>query len=353
MGLAAAARQTLLGAWTHRGAGAWLLWPASCLYRLLWQIHRASYRIGWRRAQRAAVPVVVVGNVVAGGAGKTPVVLALVAHFQSRGMRPGVVARGYGRRTRDCRAVLANSGPDEVGDEPLLIHRRTGVPVFVATTRGDAARALLAAHPDVDLLIADDGLQHLALHRDIEICVFDERGIGNGFLLPAGPLREPWPRPVDLVLSSASGSMPVGAWHMQRALASHAIGVDGTEHRLSDLRRHASDHRKPLRAVAGTARPQAFFAMLQEQGLHLDTTLALRDHAAFDASEWTDPGEGIVLCTEKDAVKLWRHRPDALAVPLLLHIDPGFWHALDALLRDRAPAGTGAKLSSGHGHTPS
>ncbi len=353
MGLAAVTRQTLLRAWTRRGVLAWLLWPASCLYRLLWLIHRRTYRIGWRQVQHAAVPVIVVGNVVAGGAGKTPVVLALVAHFQLRGLRPGVVARGYGRRPQDCRAVLAQSHPDDVGDEPLLIHRRTGVPVYVAATRFDAAHALLAAHPDVDLLIADDGLQHLGLHRDIEICVFDERGVGNGFLLPAGPLREPWPRPVDLVLHGGSTPVRSDAWQFHRTLASHAIAADGTRHLLSDLQRSTSDTAKRLWAVAGTARPESFFSMLRGLGLHLDRTQALADHATFDACDWADQGSDTVLCTEKDAVKLWRYRPDALAVPLLLHVDPGFWHALDRLVRERAPASVATKLSSGNGYTPS
>ncbi len=353
MGLAAATRQSLLRAWTQRGVLAWLLWPFSCLYRLLWQIRRTAFRIGWRQVQHAAVPVVVVGNVVAGGAGKTPVVLALVAHFQSRGLRPGVVARGYGRKSRDCRAVLANTQADEVGDEPLLIHIRTGVPVYVATVRIDAARALLAAHPDIDLLIADDGMQHLAMHRDIEICVFDERGVGNGFLLPAGPLREPWPRPVDLLLQSGGAAILDGAWQFHRSLADHAVAADGTRYPLSALLQPTSDHPQVLRAVAGTARPDVFFAMLRGLGLHLDSTQALADHANFLASDWINHGDETVLCTEKDAVKLWRHRPDALAVPLLLHIEPGFWLALDQLVRERVPAFAASRLSLDHGYTPS
>ncbi len=347
----AAARRTLIGAWTQRGPMAWLLWPASCLYRLVWQIHRALFRSGWRQVQRVAVPVIVVGNVVAGGAGKTPVVMALVAHFQSRGLRPGVVARGYGRKTRDCRPVLASSQPEEVGDEPMLILRRTGVPVYVAATRIEAARALLAAHPDVDLLIADDGLQHLALHRDIDICVFDDRGVGNGFLLPAGPLREPWPRPIDLLLHGASGPILPGAWPMQRALANYAVRADGSQLPLTQLQHRTPGAGKPLRAIAGTARPAAFFAMLRAQGVQLDATLALPDHAAFVAG-WSNSRGDTLLCTEKDAVKLWRHRPDALAVPLILHIAPGFWLALEQLLRERGPRSMGAKLSSAHGHTP-
>jgi tetraacyldisaccharide 4'-kinase len=187
-------------AWLRRGALPWLLLPASLLFGLVVAIRRAAYRLGWMRSTRVPVPVVVVGNVVAGGSGKTPIVIALVRHLRARGIAAGVVSRGYGRRTADCREVRATDAPEDTGDEPLLIARETGAPVFVAPRRADAARALLAAHPSTRVIVSDDGLQHYGLERDVEVCVFDERGIGNGWLLPAGPLREGWPRPVDLVL---------------------------------------------------------------------------------------------------------------------------------------------------------
>src|SRR5690606_24360938 len=139
----------------------------------------------------------------------TPVTLALVRHLRDRGWHPGVVSRGYGRRTRDVREVLPASSPAEVGDEPLLIARAAGVPVFVGRQRAQAGRALLAAHPRTDILVCDDGLQHLALARDLEVCVFNDEGAGNGWLLPAGPLREPWPRRVDWVLHA--GPAPGGS----------------------------------------------------------------------------------------------------------------------------------------------
>ena len=197
---ATAATGTLHGVlqrnWQRRGALAWALWPLSRLYALLVALCRTLYRTGLLPSHHPGRPVIVVGNVIAGGAGKTPVVIATVQHLQARGWHPGVVSRGYGRSTSDCRTVLPGSLPSEVGDEPLLIAQACNVPVVVAAQRSAAAQALLAAHPEVDVIVCDDGLQHWALARDIEICVFNDQGTGNGFLLPAGPLREPWPRKV-------------------------------------------------------------------------------------------------------------------------------------------------------------
>lgn len=345
-------RQTLQNAWTRRGALAWLLWPVSLLYGLAWRLRQLGYRIGLRTVHRLPVPVVVIGNVVAGGAGKTPVVIALVEYLQSRGLRPGVVSRGYGRQTSDCRLVTRDASPRDVGDEPLLIHRRTAVPVAVAASRAQAGKALLATHPDLDLLICDDGLQHQALHRDIEICLFDDRGIGNGFLLPAGPLREPWPRTVDLIVSS--GRPPVGtfSYRMQRTLGEHGVRADGSQLALQSLVADAGQITPQLLAVAGTAQPHAFFQMLRGRGLHLGRTVALPDHADFETAAWLAHGDTLVLCTEKDAMKLWRLRPDALAVPLRIDLEIGFWNALEQLLRTRGTQQMRAKLSSPDGHTP-
>lgn len=347
-----AVQQTLQRAWGRRGALAWSLWPASWLYRAAWQMREMIYRMGLRPVHRAPVPVVVVGNVVAGGAGKTPVVIAIVQHLQSRGLRPGVVSRGYGRQGSGCRLVTPASSPQDVGDEPLLIRQRTGAPVAVAASRVDAVQALLSADPTLDLLICDDGLQHRALHRDIEVCLFDDRGIGNGFLLPAGPLREPWPRDVDLVVSSATSNSVGAAFRVSRALANHVLRSDGTQMALRDLASHAAQAARPLMAVAGIARPEVFFAMLRERGLSLSRTVSLPDHADFDAARWTIDDGLTVLCTEKDAVKLWRLRPDTLAVPLAVHLEAPFWRALEQLLATRGTQAIRAKLSLADGHTP-
>lgn len=345
----AALQQTLLRAWQQRGLLACLLWPLSLLYRVLWLLRSSLYRSGLLPVHRMPVPVIVVGNVVAGGGGKTPLVIALVQQLQSMGLRPGVVSRGFGRSRTDNLSVAADSDAADVGDEPLLIHRRTGVPVQVATRRVDAARSLLSAQPQVDVLVCDDGLQHLGLHRDIEICVFDDRGTGNGWLLPAGPLREPWPRQIDLVVRT--GRLPAGpATTIRRVLADQAVRADGTTLALDTLL--ASGSGRPICAVAGIARPQTFFAMLRARGILLNTTQGLADHAALDEASSSLPDDHLILCTEKDAMKLWRHRPDAWAVPLVVSLEPAFWNSLLLLLHQHGPAAWGAKLSSTHGHTP-
>jgi tetraacyldisaccharide 4'-kinase len=313
--------------WTRRGPKAWLLWPVSLVYGLITSLRRSLYALGVFKTNRVRAKVIVVGNVVAGGAGKTPVVMALVMHLQARGWHVGVVSRGYGRSSTDCREVQDNSTADEVGDEPALVKLTCHAPVFVAAQRFEAASALLAKYPETQIIVCDDGLQHHALHRDLEICVFDDRGIGNGFLLPAGPLREPWPRPTDLVLHTGVRASSVqDAFTARRALASYALRVDSSSMPLSELRG------KPLLAVAAIAQPEAFFNMLRDQGLSLAKTLALPDHYNFN--QWVRPAvkSHTLVCTEKDAVKLWRTHPDALAIPLVLTPQPEFLSAVDGAI---------------------
>jgi len=168
--------------------------PASWLFAGLVAVRRALYQRGFYKTHRLPVPVIVVGNVMVGGVGKTPITMALVQHLKAQGWRVGVLSRGYGRKTSSTLAVTPSSNPHNVGDEPLLIARTCQVPVFVGIHRVEAGQALLSLHPDVQVLVCDDGLQHYSLARDLELCVFDERGTGNGHLLPAGPLREAWPR---------------------------------------------------------------------------------------------------------------------------------------------------------------
>lgn len=352
--------------WARRGWSARLLWPLSVLYGALVATRRQRYAQGKRPVKRLPVPVIVVGNVVVGGAGKTPTVLALLAHLLERGWTPGVVSRGHGRRGQDILALTPDTPASEGGDEPTLIHRRTGVPVFVGRHRAEAARALLAQHPEVNLLLCDDGLQHLALGRDIGIAVFDDRGLGNGWLLPAGLLREPWPPAVgdpfapQLVLRQLrTNSTPVtglplpagaAAFSASRRLADRARSPDGQECTLSDLAG------RELVAVAGIARPDVFFDMLRERGFVLSRCVALADHAP--PSEYRavlSSPSATVLCTEKDAVKLFAQalslpeseRPSLWTVPLELKVDPAFLAALDRLL-DALPGGS--RLSSRHGH---
>ncbi|MEI6733181.1 MAG: tetraacyldisaccharide 4'-kinase [Comamonadaceae bacterium] len=344
-----ALQRSLTCAWAHRGWLAWLLWPLSLLLGALASFRRGLFQLGLFRIGRLAVPVIVVGNVVVGGSGKTPVVMALVRHLQSCGHKVGVISRGYGRSRHDCCEVLPDTPVLEVGDEPALIQRNTGARVFVAPARIDAARALLLRHPDTDVIVCDDGLQHWGLHRDMEICVFDDRGIGNGFLLPAGPLRERWPRMVDLVLHT--GNQPAfSGFRAQRRLAEHARRADGSAIALTDL---TTPSTRPLLALAAIAKPEEFFAMLRAAGLKLARTEALPDH--HDLISWAEQDHHAyqIICTEKDAVKLWRLLPDALAIPLQCTPEPDFIAHFDTLLASLLKERSKAALSSGHGHTTS
>ena len=320
--------------WLRRGAAAYALWPLSLLFGALAALRRTAYRAGFIQSERLPVPVIVVGNVIAGGAGKTPVVMALVEHLQSRGIAAGVVSRGYGRTSAQCLEVKRDSDPRDTGDEPLLVARACQAPVFVSANRARAARALLRAYPATQVVVSDDGLQHYGLRRDIEICVFDERGVGNGWLLPAGPLREPWPRAVDLVVRPRD-TPGVAGFAVHRRLAGHALRADGTSITLEQLKG------RRLKAIAAIARPEAFFSMLREGGLVLAQTIALPDHDDLLHAPFAEEDGCELLCTEKDAVKLWRMHPQAWAVPLVLTLDPGFWSRFDSLLD--------AKLSSAHG----
>jgi tetraacyldisaccharide 4'-kinase len=286
------------------------LQPLSWLYGGAATLHRALYASGLCLQQRAPVPLIVVGNLVAGGAGKTPTVIALVEQMRLRGYTPGVVSRGYGRRDRALRAVTRHSTPDEVGDEPLLIHLRTQAPVAVAARRIDAARALCCEHPDVNLLVADDGLQHHGLARDAQVIVFDERGIGNGLLLPAGPLRQPMPRAVperSVVLYNAEhASTPWPGFIATRAINGLVALHDWWRGAYPDAGAWPGLRGRHVLACAGTARPQRFFSMLQSHGLTIEP-IPLPDHARFDTLPWPDDAADVIV-TEKDAVKIQPER---------------------------------------------
>ena len=312
---------------------AWGLWPLSQGYRVLLALHQ-------RRALSPATlraPVLVVGNLVVGGAGKTPTVIAIVQALQAAGHHPGVISRGHGREGREALAVYDTATVAAVGDEPLLIRRRCGVPVWVGRRRAEVALALCAAHPEVDVLVADDGLQHRALARQAELVVFDERGTGNGLLLPAGPLRQPLPsadlamRRVLYTAGTAStrlhgvmatrrltAAWPLAAW--QRGDASLAVPLPHLQGR-------------PLLAAAGMAAPEKFFAMLCAAGLKIDR-LPLPDHHPYTTLPWPADKADVVV-TEKDAVKL---QPTAMGstrvwvVPLDLQLPAGLVEELSALL---------------------
>jgi tetraacyldisaccharide 4'-kinase len=339
-------KRALQQAWLSRGWLACLLWPLSQVYSLLVGRRRRLYQSGFFKSARAGVPVLVVGNVIAGGAGKTPLVMALVKHLQQRGLQVGVVSRGYGRTGESCREVFADTPVTASGDEPALIKHATGAPVFIAKTRIDAARALLAAHPGTQLLVCDDGLQHYALARDVEVAVFDDRGVGNGWLLPAGPLREPWPERlhggIHLVLHTGQ-SPAFGGFTSSRQLADYAVDSHGNRVQLDSLKGQT------LIALAAIAHPDAFFSMLVARGLVLGQTISLPDHYDFSGYQLDVHNPCTVLCTEKDAVKLFGLPAMAsirlLAVPLRFFPEPAFLDAVDALLAPLL-----SQLPSRHGH---
>jgi len=298
-----------------------LLCPVSWLFGAMVGLRRILYRRGIFKSEKVNALVIVVGNAVAGGGGKTPLTIAIVEHLKSSGFQVGVISRGFGRTNRNVREVLAHDSPMDVGDEPLMIQQRCQVPVVVAHQRLDAANALLKNHPNTDIVVCDDGLQHYALKRDIEICALDARGIGNGRLLPSGPLREPWPRQVDLLIHTSSRSLADG-FSSQRQLSDQAINAKGDVISLQSLKNER------FNAVAAIAQPQAFFDMLKASGLQLADQYSLPDHDSFKG--WKPSNSGpLLLCTEKDARKLWASHPQAFAVRLLFEPEPAFWMALD------------------------
>ena len=328
------------------------LLPISWVFGGLLTLRRWLYQVGIFKQQTLPVPVIVVGNVMVGGVGKTPITIALVQHLSAQGWVVGVLSRGYGRQTssdpHSIQAVHHNSTAAEVGDEPLLIARSCQVPVFVGSDRVAAGRTLLSAHPHVQVLVCDDGLQHWQLARDLELCVFDERGVGNGRLLPAGPLRESWPRPTwrSQLFKTASACWVIKAggesvdhtFAVQRRLADFAHQANGTQRALQSWKD------TPVQALAGIAKPEVFFAMLRDQGLTLSHTHALPDHAGLQdlpASVF----QGDLLCTEKDAVKLWPAQPNVWAVPLITTLPTELLLAIDQFLA----TADATKLSSTHG----
>lgn len=324
------------------------LQPLSWLYGLLTAVHRGWCLSGPFRPRHAPVPVLVVGNLVAGGAGKTPAVLALLPRLRALGFKPGVISRGHGRAGKAVQLVKANSAAAQVGDEPLLIHLRGHVPVAVGADRLAAAQALCAACPELDLLVADDGLQHHRLAREAELWVFDERGIGNGLLLPAGPLRQRLPAQLPahaLVLYSAGVASTALPGHLGRRRLSGVLPLaQWWQGHQADPSGWAALRGKNLLAAAGLARPQAFFDMLRSQGLRFEC-LPLADHHRFKPLPWPAQTTDVVV-TEKDAVKLQPEQMGSTRVwvaTLDFQPEPGFDAALARLsagLRRTTPTPT-------------
>jgi len=341
--MASSLESTLTRAWLRRGPLAWALLPAALLFRLLSGLRLLLFRTGLKRAERLPVPVIVVGNIFIGGTGKTPLTIWLVQSLRAAGLTPGVISRGHGGREGAALDVTPQSDPRTVGDEPLLIAARAGCPVVVGRRRVDAGRQLLQAHPEVDVLVADDGLQHYALARDVEIVLFDGRGAGNGWLLPAGPLREPPSRRRDFTVVNAPEISPALAravggqpWRMQLAGDSAEPLRGGARLPLARLAG------KRIVAAAGIGNPGRFFAMLRAAGLTVDA-LPLPDHHDFLDDPFAAVDADVILITEKDAVKCrqldhLKDDPRLWVVPVTAQLDPALAEQIVEKCRGRSLA---------------
>ena len=302
---------------------AWLLWPASLAFGVLTCLRRWLYRINILASTHPGVPVIVVGNLTVGGSGKTPLVLRIVELLRQHQWQPGIVSRGYGgsaaAKGGAPREATSAADPVEVGDEPILLARRSGCPVWVAPERAVACRRLLEQHPECDVIVTDDGLQHYALARDLEICVVDGRGFGNGFLLPAGPLRESPARlaSVDAVVTHECAT--VKGYEMQLLGETLARLTDA-----HDVRPVQSFRGQKVHAVAGIGDPQRFFRHLARLGLK-PVPHAFPDHHCFRAGDLDFGDQTPVVMTEKDAVKCRRlAKENHWVFPVSASLDPAF-----------------------------
>ena len=320
-------RAWLVGAW-YRPSPPLALLPLSLLYRLVIALRRICYRCGLLRSDHPGVPVIVVGNLAVGGTGKTPLVMWLVSQLRTAGLRPGVVLRGYRASIRTPRLVEPGDSAALCGDEALLIAQRTGCPVATGVDRVAASRLLVQA--GCNLVIADDGLQHLALRRDLQIVVVDgARGFGNGALLPAGPLREPVSRlaAADLVVVNGADLQGVsrrvaGAIGMELQPQEPRALVAGVAQSLAQLRE------APVHAVAGTGNPQRFFDLLRSLGITL-IEHPFPDHHAFTAGDLAFGDDRLIVMTEKDAVKCRTFATGRMVcLPVLVHLPPEAANAL-------------------------
>ncbi|MEX3526687.1 MAG: tetraacyldisaccharide 4'-kinase [Burkholderia sp.] len=337
-GLAARLEAGLAREWQRRGPLAWALTPLAAGFGGIAALRRLAFAAGWKETVDTGLPVVVVGNVTVGGTGKTPTVIALVEALRANGFQPGVVSRGYGAEIREPTEVAPDSPASRAGDEPLLIARRTQVPVVVCPDRVAAIRALAAAHPGVDVVVSDDGLQHYRMARRVELVVFDHRLSGNGFLLPAGPLREPLSRRRDATLVNDPYSRALPPWpntYALRLAPGDAWHLDEPSRRRP-LAQFAGER---VLAAAGIGAPERFFATLRAVGL-APATRALPDHYAYAENPFAHDDADVILITEKDAVKLGASWRDARlwVVPVEAALDPRLIALVVEKLRGRSPA---------------
>ncbi|MEA3157688.1 MAG: tetraacyldisaccharide 4-kinase [Betaproteobacteria bacterium] len=289
--------------WARVTAPALALYPLSLIFRALVALRRAAYANGLMHPIRLPIPVIIVGNISVGGTGKTPLVLWLATFLKSHGYSPGIVSRGYGARDREPRPVAAASDPLRFGDEPVLLAQRSTTPVWIGADRVAAIRALLSAHAECNVVLSDDGLQHYRLARDVEIAVVDgARGLGNQFMLPAGPLREPPSRLTEVDAVVVNGST---ATHLAAATL-FTMNLEGRQFRnlLNPEHTVDADHfqRKSVLAIAGIGNPARFFAHLNRLGVSFRAQ-PFPDHHVYAASDLEHAQADAIVMTEKDAVK--------------------------------------------------
>jgi tetraacyldisaccharide 4'-kinase len=343
--------------WERRGPTALLLWPLSWLYGWVLRIGKLINDLGFSNRQPAPVPIIIVGNIRVGGTGKTPIVIALAQSLSQLGWKPGVISRGYGSVQTSPTQVHSDSDPMQVGDEPVLIAKRTQdqFPIWVFPKRQQSIQALLKHSPDVNVIISDDGLQHSGLPRwpareggrDIEFVVRDGRGEGNGFLLPAGPLRESADRGRDATLFTESVNNHKSGLLDEYFIGRRAftlLGTLGTPYRLinpSDTQTLAqiSEEYLPdqITAIAALGNPQRFFAALQKQGI-MGKRLALPDHASYSPEFFNGIKAQCILITEKDAVKCAAISDDRIwVVPMNLNLPDNLVDWLQSILHRPDP----------------
>ena len=327
-------------AWLSRGPMACCLLPLALIFKGLVALRRSLYRGGWLSTERLPVPVIVVGGITVGGSGKTPLILWLVENLRRRGLNPGIVSRGYGGNGQISEVGLGSDSA-VVGDEPLMLKRRTLAPVFVGRDRVAAARALLAAHPQCQLILADDGLQHYRLYRDMEIAVLDGRGLMNAWPLPAGPLREPQSRlrRVDALVINGSGGETVDRGLGPARFAMRLVGA--SFHALDDPQRRcaAADLANlHLAAIAGIGDPARFFEHLRQLGIRCSGH-PFADHHLFSAEDLAKIEADALLMTEKDAVKCagLTDRP-VWVLPVGAEVEPDLASMVMEKLYGRSPA---------------
>lgn len=306
-----------------------LLLPLSWLYCVVSSLRRKLYLSGVLKSIKADVPVVVIGNIVVGGSGKTPLLIALCEYVKQKGFKPGVVSRGYGGSYTGVKQLSDDDTAALVGDEPLMIYRRTGVPVVVSANRASAVQTLLADN-DCDIVFSDDGMQHYRMSRDMEIAVVDaDRRFGNGLCLPAGPLRERDTRldEVDLVVYNG-GSDTLASYSLQ-AVNFNKLGTDN-ERSLSAFKA-GLEASKPLHAVAGIGNPSRFFKQLRSLDFDI-IEHGYADHHHYQQQDFEGWAQDCIVMTEKDAVKCAELD---LADAWYLQVEASFSEVLEAELAAR------------------